>query len=66
MKDNRMFENSRMLIGFFSIFISIILIFLGIMFNLIFLIYGVPVLIIGLFILFNKKEDDIEQIKKVK
>lgn len=33
-------------------------------FKLIFLlIYGLPVLIIGLFILFNKNEDKIEEIK---
>ena len=28
------------------------------------LIYGIPILIIGVFILLNKKEDKIEQIKK--
>ena len=28
------------------------------------LIYGVPILIIGIFILLNKKEDKIEQVKK--
>ena len=27
------------------------------------LIYGIPILIIGIFILFNKKEDDIEKIR---
>ncbi len=27
------------------------------------LIYGIPILIMGIFIFFNKKEDDIEQIK---
>jgi len=27
------------------------------------LIYGIPILIIGIFILFNKKEDNIEKIK---
>ena len=27
------------------------------------LIYGIPILIIGLFIFFNKREDSIEQIK---
>lgn len=27
------------------------------------LIYGVPIFIIGIFILFNKKEDNIEEIK---
>lgn len=30
------------------------------------LIYGIPILIIGLFILLNKKEDRIEKIKKSK
>ena len=29
-------------------------------------IYGIPIFIIGIFILFNKKEDDIEKIKKNK
>ena len=27
------------------------------------LIYGIPIFIVGIFILFNKKEDDIEKIK---
>ena len=30
------------------------------------LLYGIPSLIIGVMILFNKKEDDIEEIKKAK
>jgi len=30
------------------------------------LIYGIPLLIIGIFILFNEKEDKIEKIKKSK
>ena len=29
-------------------------------------IYGIPVLVIGIFIFFNKKEDEIEKIKKSK
>jgi len=28
------------------------------------LIYGLPILILGIFVLFNKKEDNIEGIKK--
>ena len=32
--------------------------------DLVFLIYGVPTLFIGIFLFFNDKEDDIEQIKK--
>lgn len=44
------------------IFIGFVLIIIS-FFKLIFLlIYGLPVLIIGLFILFNKKEDEIEGI----
>lgn len=27
------------------------------------LFYGIPILILGFFVLFNKKEDDIEEIK---
>ena len=30
------------------------------------LIYGLPVLILGIVILFNKREDEIEKIKRVK
>jgi hypothetical protein len=30
------------------------------------LMYGIPIFIIGFFIFFNKKEDKIEQIKKIK
>ncbi len=30
------------------------------------LIYGIPILVIGIFILLNKKEDHIEPIKKMK
>ena len=32
--------------------------------DLVFLIYGIPALLIGIFLFFNNKEDDIEQIKK--
>ena len=28
------------------------------------LIYGIPILLIGIYVLFNKKEDKIEQIKR--
>jgi len=59
-------KNNKLLIGFIGIFISMVLIILSLLFNLFFLIYGIPILIISLFILFNKKEDVIEQIKKVK
>jgi membrane-bound ClpP family serine protease len=29
-------------------------------------IYGIPIFVIGIFILFNKKEDEIEQVKRRK
>ncbi|MDD3178150.1 MAG: hypothetical protein PHR26_01395 [Candidatus ainarchaeum sp.] len=56
--------NENKLIGTIGIVIGSILTILGIFF--IFpLIYGLPILLISLFILFNKKEDEIEQIKKL-
>lgn len=42
---------------------GIVLIFIGISLSFISLVYGIPVLIIGIIILFNKKEDEIEKIK---
>lgn len=48
------------------IVIGLVLFVIG-FFDLFFLwLYGIPLLIIGLFIFFNKKEDKIEQIKKKK
>jgi len=54
---------SRTITGGAMIIIGFILI--GISFFKVFwvLIYGIPILIIGLFIFFNKREDKIEQIK---
>ena len=56
---------SRTITGFIVIILGLFLIILGLFFY-VSLIYGIPIFIIGLFILFNKKEDKIEQIKKNK
>jgi len=56
---------SRTITGFFLIFLGLVLTFFGFIFSFVFWVYSVPVLIIGLFILFNK-EDKIEEIREVK
>ena len=53
---------SRTITGTTAIILGIILTALGFL-TFVTLIYGIPILIIGIFILFNKKEDDIEEIK---
>ena len=53
---------SRTITGMILVFIGLILIVIG-YFTLFTWIYGWPILIIGLFILFNKSEDKIEKIK---
>ncbi|MFH1585445.1 MAG: hypothetical protein ABIB79_01620 [archaeon] len=56
-------HTSRTITGTIMIIIGLGLfvpVFFGVWFTLI---YGIPILIIGSFILFNKKEDDIEQRK---
>jgi len=55
---------SRTITGILLIILGIILIYVSVNESLWVLIYGIPVLLIGLFILFNKKEDEIEQIKR--
>jgi hypothetical protein len=52
---------SRTITGIVMIIIGVILIGFGIVF-IVPLVYGIPILIIGLFILLNKKEDEIEEI----
>ncbi len=47
----------------FILGLGLILIILGILVSYIFLFYGIPILIIGIFVLFNKSEDKIEKIK---
>ena len=49
-----------------AIILGIILIFVSVTESLWVLIYGIPSILIGLFILFNKKEDKIESRKDVK
>ena len=57
---------SRTITGGIMIFVGAFLI--GVSFFTLFvpLIYGIPLFIIGIFILFNKKEDKIEEIKNRK
>ncbi len=57
---------SRTITGILLIILGIILIYVSVNESLWVLIYGIPVLLIGFFILFNKKEDEIEQIKRRK
>jgi len=54
---------SRTIIGGIMTAVGVALIILAFFTFLITLIYGVPILIVGLFILFNKKEDRIENRK---
>ncbi len=56
--------DNKNIINYIGLFCGILLTFLGIIISFVFLIYGLPLLIIFIFILFNKKEDVIEQIKK--
>jgi len=57
---------SRTITGIFIIFLGLFLIIFSIIKDLWILIYGIPILIIGFLIFFNKKEDDIEKIKSRK
>lgn len=54
---------SRTISGSVMIVIGLFLIGISYRAKFIPLIYGIPLLILGFFILFNKKEDKIEQIK---
>lgn len=54
---------SRIITGSIVIILGLFLIVLGFFFYGS-LIYGIPIFIIGLFIIFNRREDEIEQIKK--
>ena len=54
---------SRILTGGAMIVGGLILLAMSFFFGFVSLFYGIPILIIGLIILFNKKEDEIEQIK---
>ena len=54
---------SRTITGILSILLGGSLIIVAIIEGFWILIYGIPIFIIGFFILFNKKEDQIEKIK---
>ena len=56
---------SRTITGSLGIILGTFLVIIGFT-NPWTLFYGIPVLVVGLFILFNKKEDDIEKIKGAK
>lgn len=55
---------SRIITGIIGIVLGLVLIVSGFFIVFITWIYGIPILIISIFILFNKKEDDIEKIKQ--
>jgi thiamine transporter ThiT len=61
-------ENGRKIIGGLMILVGLVLGLLHFLLSFkesfVLLIYGVPIMIIGFVILFNKKEDTIEQIKQ--
>jgi len=54
---------SRTITGTLAVIFGLFLTILGIFKDLWVLIYGVPMVVIGIFIFLNKKEDNIEQIK---
>lgn len=54
---------SRTITGTLAVILGLFLIIISIAKEPWVLIYGIPILILGIFILFNKKEDDIEIIK---
>jgi membrane-bound ClpP family serine protease len=53
---------SRTITGIAMIVLGLVLTILGFFIGVT-LIYGIPLLVLGFFIFFNKKEDEIEQIK---
>lgn len=59
-------KTQQTITGTALILVGLILFVVTIMETLITLIYAVPIIIIGIVILLNKKEDVIERIKKIK
>lgn len=57
-------KNQQLITGSTIIFIGIFIAIVTIMETILTLIYAIPIIIIGIVILLNKKEDIIEQIKK--
>jgi len=54
---------SRIVTGIIAILLGLFLIIFYLSEDFFVLVYGVPLIIIGIFILLNKKEDHIEEIK---
>ena len=54
---------SRIITGILVTLMGLLLIIFSIFEDFWVLVYGIPLFIIGIFIFFNKKEDDIEKIK---
>ena len=54
---------SRIITGTLATLFGLFLIILSVFEDFWILVYGIPLFIIGIFIFFNKKEDDIEEIK---
>lgn len=57
---------SRTITGILAVLFGLFLTILGIFKDPWVLIYGIPIIIIGIFIFLNKKEDNIEEIKSRK
>ena len=54
---------SRTITGILAMLLGLFLIVISVSKELEILIYGIPIFIVGIIILFNKKEDEIEKIK---
>ena len=57
---------SRTITGVVVVLFGLYLIVQGVLKDFWILIYGIPIVAIGVYIFFNKKEDDIEKIKSRK
>ncbi len=55
---------SRTVTGVLMVILGLVLIGISFFTSFFILLYGIPILIIGIIIFFNKKEDSIEQINK--
>ena len=56
-------DKSRRAAGVALIALGVVLLFAGILFTSWLLLYALPLLIVGIIVYFNKREDMIEQIK---
>lgn len=59
-------STSKLIIGICLILFGLLFIILSILTTLFMLIYGIPLVILGIFIMFNKNEDKIEKRKDLK